>query len=177
MPIRQEPPTALAFRVFDARGGFRNSLRDAAGTNLVEAALITPLLLLLTFSIADFGSLFYVHLALENGISQATRYAITGNVMADPDNEGQFLSREQSIKAAMRQATPTLTLEDDAFSFHYLPDGEDTWLNGTGEPGDIVKARVDYTWDIITPLMRPFFPNGQVHVTVESAMKNEGRFE
>ena len=45
---------------------------------MLEAAIITPLLLLLTFSIVDFGALFYVYLALENGVSQATRYGVTG---------------------------------------------------------------------------------------------------
>jgi hypothetical protein len=148
-----------------------------AGNSLVETALVLPLLLLMTFSIIDFACLFYVHLALENGISQATRYAITGNVMDDPENEGEQLSHEDSIKAAMRQATPTLTLPDDAFTFQHLPDGEDTWADGAGEPGDIVKARVDYDWDIITPLMKPFFDNGRIQLTAESAMKNESRFE
>jgi hypothetical protein len=152
-------------------------LGDANGSNLIETAFVLPLLLVLTFSIIDFACLFYVHLALENGISQATRYAVTGNLMDDPDNPGEYLSREDSIKAAMRQATPTLTIPDDAFSFEYLPEGEDDWVDGTGEPGDIVKARVDYTWDILTPLMQPFFDNGQIHLIAESAMKNESRFE
>ncbi len=152
-------------------------LRDTAGTNLLESALMMPLLLLLTFSIVDFASIFYVYLALESGVSQATRYAITGNQMADPDNLGRQLSREDSIKSAMRQATPTLTIHDDAFTFRHLPQGGGTWLSGSGGPGDIAKVTVDYTWTIMTPLMRPFFASGGVHLTVESAMKNEGRFE
>jgi hypothetical protein len=152
-------------------------LSDATGTSLVETALVLPLLLLMTVSIIDFACLFYVHLALENGISQATRYAITGNVMDDPENEGEQLSHEDSIKAAMRHATPTLTLPDDAFTFEHLQDGEETWQDGAGEPGDIVKARVEYRWDIITPLMKPFFDNGQIELIAESAMKNESRFE
>ena len=49
-------------------------LLDQRGTNLVEAALVIPLLLLVTLAIVDFASLFYVRLALENGVSQATRY-------------------------------------------------------------------------------------------------------
>ena len=36
---------------------------------------------------------------------------------------------------------------------------------------------VNYTWDIITPLIRPFFTNGQINFTVESAMKNEVPFQ
>ena len=75
----------------------RRRLRDCTGATLVEAAIVTPLLLLLTFSIVDFGSLFYVYLALENGVSQATRYGVTGSAMDDPSNPGSKLSREDSI--------------------------------------------------------------------------------
>ena len=152
-------------------------LRDTRGTNLLEAAIITPLLVLLTFAIVDFASLFYVYLALENGISQASRYGVTGNLMPDPSNPSANLSRVDSIKSAMRQATPTLTLADSAFTFNHMPIGGSSWVAGTGGPGEIEKVTIDYTWDILTPIMRPFFTNGQIHFTVDSAMKNEARFQ
>ena len=76
-------------------------IRNSRGATLIEAAIITPLLLLLTFAIVDFAGLFYCYLALENGASQATRYAITGNVVSGS-------SREDSIKSAMRAATGPL---------------------------------------------------------------------
>ena len=151
--------------------------RDTRGTNLLEAAIMTPLLLLLTFSIVDFGALFYVYLALENGVSQATRYGVTGNVMPDPTNPSSNLSRIDSIKAAMRTATPTLTIPDSAFTFNHMAVGGSSWVAGTGGPGDVEKLTVDYTWDILTPIMRPFFTGGQIHFTVDSAMKNEARFQ
>jgi Flp pilus assembly protein TadG len=142
-------------------------LRSARGSTLIEAAVITPLLLLLTFSIVDFGALLYVYLSLESGVSQATRFAITNT--ATPG-----LTREQSIMAAMRTATPTLTLQDSAFSFSFMAPNTSTWVNGAaGGPGDIGRVTVNYTWNIMTPLIRPFFPGGQVNVRVESAMKNE----
>jgi len=143
--------------------------RCSRGATLVEAAIITPLLLLLTFSIVDFGSLLYVYLALENGVSQATRYAVTGNQVAG-------LSREESIRQAMRQATPTLTLADDAFTFTHLVAGTSVWAGGSGGPNDIGRVTVNYNWVLMTPLIRPFFPNGQINVRVESAMKNERRW-
>ena len=55
---------------------------------MVELALTLPLLFLLTFSIVDFASLFYVYLALENGVSQAGRFGVTGNVAAREDPRG-----------------------------------------------------------------------------------------
>ena len=145
-------------------------IRNCRGATMIEAAIMTPLLLLLTFSIVDFACLFYVYLALENGASQATRYAVTGQVIS-----GQ--TREQSIKTAMRQSTPTLTIDDNMFSFSHLPPGGTTWVSGTGAENAIGKVTVTYTWNLMTPLIRPFFTNGQVVFRVESAMKNEGSFQ
>jgi hypothetical protein len=144
-------------------------IRNCRGATLVEAAIMTPILLLLTFSIVDFGGLFYVYLALENGASQATRYAVTGQVIS-----GQ--SREDSIKAAMRQATPTLTIPDNMFSFSHMKPNTSVWLSGTGGEGDIGRLTITYPWNLMTPLIRPFFTNGQLVIRVESAMKNERRF-
>src|SRR5262245_37390773 len=102
-------------------------LRGEKGGTMVEAAIITPFLVLLTFSIGDFASMFYVYLALENGASQATRYGVTGNLATDPSNPSNTLSRPDSIKLAMRSATPTITLPDSAFSFSHMAVGGNTW--------------------------------------------------
>jgi hypothetical protein len=158
-------------------GRFFTRIKDTTGATLLEAAIITPLLLLLTFSIADFGGLFYAYLALENGVSQATRQAITGSTTDDPGNPGTPLSRAESIKAAMRSATPTLTIPDDAFTFAHMPVGSTSWLGGTGAPNDIEKVTVTYKWPLMTPLLRPFFTGGELTMKVESMMKNEGRFQ
>lgn len=151
--------------------------RDSRGNNLVEAAIVTPLMLFLTFSIIDFATLFYAYLALENGVSQATRFAVTGNLLDDPDAPGSKLSRRDSIIHTMRRATPTLTIPDGAFSFSHLPSGSGTWVNGTGGPLDIEKVSVRYDWSLLSPVLRPFFDNGRITLVVDSSMKNEGRFE
>ena len=151
------------------RARVRRLSRDTSGANLVEAALITPILVFMTLAIVDFSMLFYAYLALESGVSQATRYAVTGQQIA-----GQ--TREQSIKAAMRSATPTLTIPDAAFTFSHLPAGGAAWVAGTGGENDIGKVTIDYTWTFLTPIMAPFFPSGNINIRVESAMKNEKRF-
>jgi len=144
---------------------------------MLEAALVTPVLLLLTFAIVDFASMFYAYLALENGVSQATRYGVTGQQMDDPSKPGSKLSRVDSIKAAMRDATPTLTIPDTAFTFSHLAVGGSSWIAGTGGPSEIDKVTINYTWTFMTPMIRPFFTNGEIHLTVDSAMKNEAKFQ
>jgi Flp pilus assembly protein TadG len=42
------------------------------------AVAMPPILMLVTFSIVDFGLLFYTRLSLESAVSQAVRYGITG---------------------------------------------------------------------------------------------------
>jgi hypothetical protein len=152
-------------------------LNDARGTSLVEAALMTPLLLLLTLSIVDFSVLFYTYLALENGVSQATRFAVTGNLLNDPNNPANQLSRVDSIKLAMRNATPTLTIADAAFTFDHMAPGGNAWAGGTGAPGDLEKLSITYPWTFYNPMLWPFFNGGQITLKVDSAMKNESRFQ
>jgi Flp pilus assembly protein TadG len=144
-------------------------VRDTRGATLVEAAIMTPLLLLLTFSIVDFASMFYCYLSLESGVSQATRFAVTGA-------SGGSGSREDQIKAAMRSATPTLTIPDSAFSFSNMPAGSGAFVSGAGGPGDVGRVTITYDWEILTPLIRPFFTGGKVRFKVESTMKNEKAF-
>jgi len=149
------------------RQRLRRFAGDKAGASLVEAAIVTPLLLLLTFSLCDFATLFFVYLALENGVTQATRTGVTGTTGA----------RESALMQAMRDATPALTIPDQAFTFSHLPPGASAWVSGAGGPDDIDKMTVDYTWQLMTPLMRPFFAGGQIRIRVESSRKNEWKFQ
>lgn len=152
-------------------------LRSAKGNSMLEAAIIMPLLVLLTFGIVEFSSMFYVYLSLENGVSQATRFVVTGATLEDPGNPGVELGREATIREYMRRVTPTLSIDDAAFSFQHMSPGGSSWVGGSGGPSDIEKVSVDYTWTFVTPWIRPFFPGGQVALHVDSTMKNEGRFE
>src|SRR5207245_4156899 len=124
----------------------RKLLHEVSGTNFIEAALILPLELLLTFGVIDFATLCYEYLALENGVSQATRYVVTGQQMADPSNPGNFFNRQDSIKQAMRMATPTLNVPDSAFAFQHMAPGAGGWSGGVGGPGDIEKVTINYTY-------------------------------
>ena len=149
---------------------FARRLRDADGQSMMEAAIITPLVLLLTIGVFEFGAVFYVFLSLQNGVSQATRYAITGNVAGGA-------SRVDSIKLAMRSSTPTIAIPDSAFSFSHLPAGGTAFVGGVGAPGEVEKVTINYTWRFFTPLMRPFFPSGGLTMSVDSTMKNEPKFQ
>lgn len=151
-------------------GRFMKRIRDARGVSMVEAAILTPLLLLVTFAIMEFASILYCNLALQNGVAQATRFGVTGQVMNGQD-------RVTSMKAIFRQATPTLNVPDANFTFSHLPVGGSNFVPGTGGPGEVERLSVSYEWTVYTPLMRTFIPSGRVVLRAESAMKNETLFQ
>jgi hypothetical protein len=57
-----------------------------------------------------------------------------------------------------------------------MPVGGTSFIAGVGGPNEVEKVTVDFTWTVLTPVLRPFFTNGQIRFVVESTMKNEGRF-
>jgi hypothetical protein len=148
------------------RIGFFRRLRDSSGQSLIEAAIITPMLVIVTFAIIEFGWLFFVNLTLEDSVSQAARYGVAGGSF-----EG--FSRQDSITATMRDAASPLTIQDSDIQFSHLVGGN--WVNGVGGPGEIARIRVTYTHRVL--VLSPFFDNGQIVLQVESAMKNEDRFQ
>ena len=151
--------------MFISRSSFVRRLRHTTGQSLVEAALALPMLLVVTFAIIDFAWFLSSHMALQNGVSEAARYGITGNQMPG-------LTRTESIKSVMRSATPTLQIADQDFAFSHLVGAN--WVNGVGGPGEVERLRVTYTHEVL--VFKPLFPGGRVTMKAESAMKNEARF-
>jgi Flp pilus assembly protein TadG len=164
-PPRQPARCGLRVRRPAPRGLWRR-LQDADGANLIEAALILPLILIVIFALMEFGGILYTRMALQNGVSQATRFAITRNVMP-----GQ--TREASIRTVLRRETPTLTIADEDITFSHMLPGAADWSAGTGPGNSIERVTVIYDWPIMTPFMDLFFSSDTVVIRAESAMKNE----
>ncbi|MCC7417111.1 MAG: pilus assembly protein [Acidobacteria bacterium] len=150
----------------DAPRRLTRRLRDSSGQSLVEAAIITPLLLLVTFAIIDFGTMFYVSLSLEHGVAEAARFGITGNTIPG-------MTRQESVVAVLERAMPTLRIDESNVAFSHLVDG--AWVQGIGGPGEIGKLSLTYAHDVL--VLRPLFPSGRITMRVESSMKNEDRFQ
>jgi Flp pilus assembly protein TadG len=141
------------------------------GQSLVELALVLPLLLLLLFATVDFSLLFFVYHTMENGISEATRYGLTGQQEEDPNSPGNNLSRQDSMKLVMRNLCSNITLADGAFTFEHL--NGTVWTAGIGAAGDISRMTVNYNWKPITPFMNVLFTGGKIPLRVSSTVKNE----
>ncbi len=145
---------------------------SSKGQAVVEMAMVILLILFLIVAITDFSILFYVYQSMEHGISEATRYGITGQQMPDPNNPGYYLSREDSMKMVMRRFNPIIVLDSSSFTFEHL--SGTVWTAGSGGPGDITRMTVNYNWKPITPVISGIFSGGQIPLRVSSTVKNEG---
>ena len=145
----------------------RRVRRWSRGAALAETGIIITLLIPITFAVLDFAGILYAFQAMQNGVSQATRFAVTGN--HGTDGSGAALTRDESIRQAMRAATPGFEIADNAFTFYNVSKG----TPDTGGPKDIIRVTVAYDWQLLTPFLRPFFAGGYVTIRVASTMRNE----
>ena len=62
----------------------RSLIKNERGQNMIEMALVLPILLLLLFGIIEFGRIFYSFLSINNGARAGARYAAV-HVVDDDD--------------------------------------------------------------------------------------------
>lgn len=163
MPVWQQmsshPPTGNSSRR-------RRSLAACArGSSLVEFALVAPLLLLLFFSMFEFGRLFFTRLTVRHAVIEATRFAVTGSIASDPET-GDPLDRVRSIQQTLQTRAMGLPIA--------LDDIEIDPADGGG-PEDVVRVTLTYTYTYSLPGFDDVLPD--LRFAVSTAMRNEPYFE
>jgi Flp pilus assembly protein TadG len=137
------------------------------GQAMVEFLFVAPLFFFLMFAVMDFGRLFLVQMEVDNALQEAGRFASTGNHLPDPKNPGQYLSRVNSIVAALQQAAFGQQLTNIQVSS--LRGGS----GNAGAPGDTVTVSVTSNLKLMTPIIARGFPNGSFNFTSSASFKNE----
>ncbi|MCL7972148.1 MAG: pilus assembly protein [marine benthic group bacterium] len=151
-------------RVARLRATYRASathrlLRGSHGQGLVEFALILPVLLSLIFGIFEFGRLGLSHMTAKHAVAEATRYAVTGRQLVDPES-GDPIPRAETIRQVVRDNVGLLAIADSIVIDP--PDG--------GGPEDLVTVSVNFKHRFFLPGLDDIVP---VDFTVRTAMKNE----
>lgn len=146
---------------------------DRKGQTTVEFALTAAILLFLLFVLVDFSVMLYVNLTMQHAVRQATRSAVTREGGGDPRGGLIREIRENSNglydKNALPQKEPVVTVVTPSAA--EPPVG--AVVADTGEPGELITVSLRYSWPLLTPLFRSFFPGGAYDFTVRATMKNE----
>ena len=127
------------------------------GQALVEFTLLLPIFLLLLFAIIDFGMGFYSWITVTNSAREGARL---GAVMA---TEQQIVDRVYQTSDLPNEATKMTV----------------TVTGAQGQPGESVVVKVDYDYDLITPLagIVSFFSGNVLGPTLTFSSTAEMRLE
>jgi len=147
---------------------FGGALRGREGSAIIEFVLVALVFFGLIFAIFDFGRLFYIQFTLHSAVREASRFTVTGNVLPDPNNPGEYLSRVDSIVATLQRKVPGIEVAPGNVSI-VGPDGP----GDAGGPGEVVTISIDYDIELLTPFIKPLFPNGVHHYSVSVVSQNE----
>jgi len=164
--MRNPDPRPSARPTSTVRPRLAGTPRPTRGQALVETAIGIVLLMLLTLSVVEAAMLFFAYLTLQNGVTAASRFGVTGQ---DPNDDDHPTRHEDSIMRVMRDATG-LKLEDGEFTFYDIT----TQSSGTGGPDDIIQVTVKHPLQLISPMVWPLMGNGGViNLRVSTTMRNE----
>ncbi len=160
------------------------------GATTVEFAIVAILFFTVLFSIVDFALMAFVNLTMQHAVREGTRFAITGDTEgAEADSDARYDDNER-FRAMLAK------IEDSSLGFYsvVLDPGEDIIVENTnqegytaegeddegtynyyypGGAGEIIVLKLNCTWPLLTPLIKPFFTDGEYNFTVASTMRNE----
>lgn len=146
--------------------------RPESGGIAVEVALCCVVLIIFISAIFDFAHMHYARSSLQHAVSQATRFAITGSTVADPNEKGKKLSREASIMYLVERISGISDFEKDDIEMYVVqPNG--SLVAGAGGPGDVIMVRASYRIAIITPGLAGLFKEGEYAFTCSTRFRNE----
>jgi hypothetical protein len=141
------------------------------GSVMVEIALGSVVFFALTIGIFDLGRMYHYQARLKFAVSQATRFATTGNTLEDSGNPGTQLSRADSIIYMIRELSgfdiPSADIEISAIT------GSGATVAGAGSPGDVVVVTATHRVNVITPFLSSMFEEGQFEFHATTSFRNE----
>src|SRR6478672_660232 len=142
---------------------------DRRGAVAIEFALLAIPLFLLLFGILETGLIFFGGSMLERATADAARLVRTGQAQAANMTATQYHDYICDEISALLSCGANLQVDVEAFSSFNNVVISDPIQGGVLDPnlnrfdvgvaGNIVLVRTFYTWDILTPILRPFFAN------------------
>jgi Flp pilus assembly protein TadG len=132
------------------RKSVRNRLKDTTGQNLVEFALVVPMLLLLVFGIAEFGRAWMTKNIMTGAAREAVRIAVvpSGTI-------GAATARANQVLGTAGITSAIVSVSDDGISF------------GT------MTATVTYNFPVIIVGFIPGLNSSTIPLTSTTTMRKE----
>ena len=147
---------------------FARFARCRRGVTAVEAALVMPAFVLMTFGIIETAMLYFAAAALEGQVGEASRQIRTGKVQKSGDPNAQFRSLLcDKLGGLVRCDDVVIDVRRfnnfNSVDYPVYVDENGMPIGATftpGGPGDVVLVRVTYRWQILTPFLGQYLGDG-----------------
>jgi len=147
------------------------------GQTTVEFALTALVLFVLVFAIIDLSVMFYVNLTMQHAVREGARYAVTRQDKST-DLKGAMIQKIKDSSCDLydknvnpdKDPTVSVVTPTDASTFNNYTGRP---VSDTGNADEIIIVKLVYSWPLLTPILQPFFDQGNYTFTVRATMKNE----
>ncbi len=146
--------------------------KPQGGAAMIELALAVVVFMILVIGVLDFGRVGYARSRLKYAVTQATRFATTGNALVDPNNPGQQLSRLESVKSMVMSLSGLSDVNKLSILITAVTE-DGRQLQGPGGPGDVVTVRANYRVKLVAPFLAPILPGGELEISASTTFRNE----
>jgi len=140
---------------------------------VAEFALSLPIFFILIFGVMDFGRMFFIQENVQQAVAAGARYASTGNHQSGTDPKtGKSYTRVASISNYIQLLAATsigMGAQLGSLQVSSVAGGS----GSAGGPQDIETISMTTTVNLMTPVIKKFFPNGQYTFTSSVTIKNE----
>ena len=153
----------MATAVIDGMSRRQGLYRSERGAELIEMAIVLPILLLLIMGLADFGFLFQRYVVLTNAAAEGARVgSLPGYTSGDVTARVQQYATNGGIDGAVTTNTVAVALPGGG--------GAGSW------PGTQVTVMHVYSYQFVGPIAALFGsggPPGTVTLTSRATMRNQ----
>ncbi len=132
-------------------------LSDQRGQSLIEFALTMVVLLLLLMGAFDLGRIYFSLVALNNAAGEGALYAAINPKCIQP-SDGPTCGDPDNALYRARNESPTGLVDPNRMTIQ-------AQLPPTFEEGNPIVITIHYQYDIVTPVISPFAPGGQLRLT------------
>ena len=163
-------PSPLHSQTHKNKFRLARTFKHQLGTTSVEFAITSTVFFFFIFMIIDFSIYGFVKLTMQHAVREGTRYAVTGQVNLDPDEEGD---RKRAVIQQIKDNSLGLfdTVMDEADVVVTVSTG--SVISGFGDPQQSIVVTLNCRWPIINPFTQFVFGSGHYSFSVGTSMRNE----
>jgi Flp pilus assembly protein TadG len=156
------------------RSSDASTRRQDKGQTLVEFAMVAVLFLMTLFTVMDLAMMFFVNQTMQHAVRAGSRLAVV-----NPGSNcraaiiANITTQSMGYYDKNVNATKAPVISSQALGAYGNISGTPITDGSCGTPQQPITVSLTYSWPLMTPFLRPLFPDGRYTFTVKATVVNE----